>query len=415
MTLPDVLVIGVGEYVTGWTANGAARSDKPAGVALLSLLDLKLRGKIGKIRLCCRDGRQYPAIRAHIAESLRQYASLNPADVETSPGDGEVDERAWERALEALRPGDAVIVAVPDHLHAEMTIKAARLGIHAFVLKPLVQTLNENLAVCDAARDALVLTDMHKRLDPIYADARERARRLGDFNYFVSYMSQPRSQLETFRAWAGLRSDINYYLNSHHIDWHVWAMEGRGRPIRVIASGATGVGGPLLGRSLEDTIALLVDWENVDRGTQGTAVYAASWVAPPSDVHSQQRFFGLWSAGEIRVDQAHRGYGVATLADGYSSPNPLFMRLAPVDGEFQGQQGYGYRSIAEFIRAVIRVRAGSTLESDRLALPRPEDQLQTTAILEAGRRSLDSQFTVSIKYNSEDHLRPVGFGETFQP
>ena len=27
------------------------------------------------------------------------------------------------------------------------------------------------------------------------------------------------------KAWAGLGSDISYYLNSHHIDLHVWAMQ----------------------------------------------------------------------------------------------------------------------------------------------------------------------------------------------
>lgn len=31
-------------------------------------------------------------------------------------------------------------------------------------------------------------------------------------------MSQPKSQLETFKSWAGIDSDISYYLNSHHID-----------------------------------------------------------------------------------------------------------------------------------------------------------------------------------------------------
>ena len=46
------------------------------------------------------------------------------------------------------------------------------------------------------------------------------ARRLGDFSYFNSFMSQPKFQLETFKAWAGISSDISYYLNSHHIDLH---------------------------------------------------------------------------------------------------------------------------------------------------------------------------------------------------
>jgi D-galacturonate reductase len=42
-------------------------------------------------------------------------------------------------------------------------------------------------------------------------------------------MSQPKFQLDTFRAWAGKSSDISYYLNSHHIDVHCWINEGDGR------------------------------------------------------------------------------------------------------------------------------------------------------------------------------------------
>jgi D-galacturonate reductase len=44
-----------------------------------------------------------------------------------------------------------------------------------------------------------------------------RSKEIGDFSFFNSYMSQPKSQLQTFSAWAGIDSDISYYLNSHHV------------------------------------------------------------------------------------------------------------------------------------------------------------------------------------------------------
>lgn len=46
------------------------------------------------------------------------------------------------------------------------------------------------------------------RYDPVYSDARAKAAKLGEFNFFNAWMSQPKSQLETFRAWAGKDSDI---------------------------------------------------------------------------------------------------------------------------------------------------------------------------------------------------------------
>ena len=42
-------------------------------------------------------------------------------------------------------------------------------------------------------------------------------------------MSQPKHQLQTFKAWAGKSSDISYYLNSHHVDFHEWVMLGKVR------------------------------------------------------------------------------------------------------------------------------------------------------------------------------------------
>ena len=77
------------------------------------------------------------------------------------------------------------------------------------------------------------MVEFHKRWDPMYVDARERIRQLGDCGFFHSYMSQPKIQLNTFRQWAGRSSDISYYLNSHHIDFHAWALQGtppRSRP-----------------------------------------------------------------------------------------------------------------------------------------------------------------------------------------
>jgi len=103
----------------------------------------------------------------------------------------------------------------------------------------------------------------------------------------------------------------------------------------------------------EDTITLMVQWEN-ESGSLGTSVHTSSWAAPAkvdfltlflssfrflvnlyqnsqsqAEVHSQQRFFYMGHKGEIRVDQAHRGYETATDENGYSSVNPLFMKYTP--------------------------------------------------------------------------------------
>lgn len=69
------------------------------------------------------------------------------------------------------------------------------------------------------------------------------------------------------------------------------------------------------------------------------------------------------------------------------------MRYAPDEqGNFNGQSGYGYVSFEKFIQAATEVNEGTaTLEQldKREGLPTLANTVLTTAILEAGRRSLD--------------------------
>lgn len=127
---------------------------------------------------------------------------------------------------------------------------------------------------------------------PLTRTQRQKARDLGDFNYYYSYMSQPKSQLETFKSWAGKDSDISYYLNSHHIDINA-SMGPDYKPTRVTASGSKGTAVDLgCVPETEDTISLLVQWQRKNDSSKiATAVYTASWTAPQkAGVHSNQYF-----------------------------------------------------------------------------------------------------------------------------
>ena len=86
-------------------------------------------------------------------------------------------------------------------------------------------------------------------------------------------------------------------------------------------------------------------------------------------------------SSEIVIDQAHRGYTVTTDQEGYRSVNPLYMAYEPgPDGHFagalsllvshsltepdrlslplSGHHGYGYKSIAAFVKAATAINAG---------------------------------------------------------
>ena len=146
-----------------------------------------------------------------------------------------------------------------------------------------------------------------------------------------------------------------------------------------------------MGRPCEDTITLSVQWRTLATNALGHALYTSSWVAPKADVHSQQRWFYMGQSGEVTVDQAHRGYTVCTDSGGYGSVNPLFWKPTPSDGKFVGQACYGYVSFEAFVDAATQVNSGA-LDLDRCDrdLPTMASTAGATAILEAGRRSLDS-------------------------
>lgn len=75
------------------------------------------------------------------------------------------------------------------------------------------------------------------------------------------------------------------------------------------------------------------------------------------------------------------------------------MRYAPdEDGNFGGQTGYGYISFEKFIDAVTALNEGKVAldQLDAKPLPTLRNTIATTAILHAGRVSLDERRPVEI-------------------
>jgi D-galacturonate reductase len=352
-------------------------------------------------------GRKYAAIRQHLRKNISEVYNGLDTKFTSYPSDAtERDPDAYKAAIDALPPGSAVTIFTPDPTHYPIALYAIQHGHHVLLTKPAVKTVAHHQSLLAEARkhQVFVYVEHHKRFDPTYADARHRARReLGDFNYFYAYMSQPKSQLATFAAWAGRESDISYYLNSHHVDVCASMIPGY-TPVKVTGSASVGVAKGLgCDPATEDTITLVVEWESRTEGgkRRGTGVYTASWTAPGgAGVHSNQYFHYLGSEGEVRVNQGKRGYDVTMDAEGgIVWYNPFYMRYAPDEtGNFAGQSGYGYVSLEKFVDAVGELKEGRvTLDAlDQRDIPTLKNVLVTTAILEAGRRSIDEKRSIEL-------------------
>ncbi|GAP84177.1 putative d-galacturonic acid reductase [Rosellinia necatrix] len=403
----NVLMVGTGEYTTGFVGGGASGSDKKVGVVGLTLFDLRRRGKVGQLSMAGTNGTKFPAIRQHLETNISKVYGGLDTSFESYPANDTKDPDAYKAAIDALKPGDAITIFTPDTTHYPIALYAIERNIHVMITKPAVKTLEHHQSLIEAARKhgVYVYIEHHKRFDPAYADAKYKAQKLGDFNYFYSYMSQPKSQLETFKAWAGIDSDISYYLNSHHIDICDSMVSQQGFvPVKVSASAAKGIATGLgCVDATEDTITVLVTWQKKeDPSKVATGVYTASWTAPQkAGVHSNQYFHYMAASGEVRINQAKRGYDVADDTAGQLMwYNPFYMKYAPdEEGNFNGQGGYGYVSFEKFVDGCRAVNSGSLKPADLDArgLPTLNNTIATTAILEAGRRSIDENREIKIE------------------
>ncbi len=89
---------------------------------------------------------------------------------------------------------DAVIIAAPDHWHAQMAIDAMKAGKDVYVEKPMVQDLDEGPRVIEAARQTgRILQVGSQRVSSIvYAKARElfRAGAIGELNLVEAWINR---------------------------------------------------------------------------------------------------------------------------------------------------------------------------------------------------------------------------------
>ena len=110
---------------------------------------------------------------------------------------------------ECLRTVDAVYIALPNHMHAEYTIRAARAGVHVLCEKPLAVTVEDcrqMIAACRKARVKLMVAyRLHFETINLAAIDLARRGRLGDLKFFNSSFSMTvrRGDIRTKRAFGG--------------------------------------------------------------------------------------------------------------------------------------------------------------------------------------------------------------------
>ena len=116
---------------------------------------------------------------------------------------------SYDEYDECLRQVDAVYIALPNSMHAEYAIRAARAGVHVLCEKPLAVTVEECRHMIAAARRARVKLMVAYRLhfESVNLAAMDLARRgdLGTLKFFNSSFSMTvrRGDIRTKREFGG--------------------------------------------------------------------------------------------------------------------------------------------------------------------------------------------------------------------
>ena len=115
----------------------------------------------------------------------------------------------YDEYEECLRHVDAVYIALPNSMHAEYTVRAARAGVHVLCEKPLAVTVEECRQMIAACRKAgvrlMVAYRLHFEALNLAAVELARSGRLGEIKYFNSSFSMKvrRGDIRTRRACGG--------------------------------------------------------------------------------------------------------------------------------------------------------------------------------------------------------------------
>jgi glucose-fructose oxidoreductase len=288
----------------------------------------------------------------------------------------------YERCLEEV---DAVYVALPNSMHAEYTIRAAKAGVHVLCEKPMAVTVDEcqrMIRACAANRVKLMIAyRLHFEEINLKAIDLIRQGRIGDPKFFNSSFSmtvRPGNIRTQSELGGGTLYDIGLYcINAARYLF-------RSEPTEVLAMSASS-GSKKLSEIDESSAALLRF--NQER----LAAFVTSFNA--SDV-SSYRIVG--TKGQIRVDPAYEyaeGLQYELTVNGKKTRKKI------------GKRDQFAPELLYFSDCILK---------DRKPEPSGEEGLQDVRIIQALYRSAKTGRAVRIPSFS-DHKRPTAAQKIRRP
>ena len=140
----DILVIGTGMYVSG-------RGTEGFGTIMPSIIEWKRNGGDLNSIYMVGTNRKRSLEAFYKVEMLQKLAGVN-VDLEVYPKIEDQNLFAYRKVLNFINKPACAIVAVPDHLHFEITKDCLNAGLHTLVVKPLTALISEAKSLIELAK-----------------------------------------------------------------------------------------------------------------------------------------------------------------------------------------------------------------------------------------------------------------------
>ncbi|MGY8683183.1 Gfo/Idh/MocA family oxidoreductase [Bradyrhizobium sp. UFLA05-153] len=257
-------------------------------------------------------------------------------------GIGRIVDYSGYDALLGSTNVDAVYIALPNHLHADYAIRAARAGKHILVEKPLATSEQDALAMIAAAREAGVFLmtayRLHNEPGTVAILEHIRSGAIGRPLFFQSVFSfQTAAGNHRLKAasWGGPLQDVGVYcINAAR---HIFAEE----PIEAMAMAHRPTDDPRF-REVEASVAAMLRFPS-----GGLAQFVASFGA---EVVDNYRVVG--TTGDLELDPGFR----------FETATRLRLRRGGEVGETHFPQIDHFGAQVEYFSACIE--AGTPPEAD---------------------------------------------------
>ncbi|HUJ23846.1 MAG TPA: Gfo/Idh/MocA family oxidoreductase [Bryobacteraceae bacterium] len=272
----------------------------------------------------------------------------------------------YKRVLED-RDIDVVVIATPDHWHAQMVIDAVEAGKDVYVEKPMVHKIDDGFRVIEAVRrtNRVVQVGMQRRSFDIFQEGKALMERLGDvrlvnawwLNHTKSLTQKPLEGKLDWNQWLGparrheadaLRFFNWYYFwdysgglmvgqAAHVIDAIQWFMNST-YPVAVTCAGGRV---NLPGAEVPETTSMAIEYPE-NYLAVFTVGYKAMRYAPTND--QLEQFHG----SKARLDMGREGYALYPQSDAVDT-FPTVEKKQP--GSFGGATRAHIRNFLECVRS----------------------------------------------------------------